>query len=152
MKSLENLSDKAELLVRLNKLSPNAERQWGKMNVNQMLCHLSDSFQAVMGEKKINRVDNFITRTFVKWVALKTSLPWPKGVKTRPELDQQIAGTKPQNFDSDRQTLLLWTEKFSSVTKDFKFTPHPIFGEMTYSEWQRWGYLHIDHHLRQFNG
>lgn len=151
MKSLEHPLDKSEILARLDKLNPNAQRQWGKMSVNQMLCHLSDSFQAVMGEKKIDRVDNFITRSFVKWVALQTPLPWPKGVKTRPELDQEKGGTKPQTFDKDKQNLLEWTEKFSGVTKDFKFSPHPIFGEMTYSEWQRWGYLHLDHHFRQFN-
>jgi hypothetical protein len=27
---------------------------------------------------------------------------------------------------------------------------HPIFGRMTEAEWMRWGYLHTDHHLRQF--
>jgi hypothetical protein len=27
---------------------------------------------------------------------------------------------------------------------------HPIFGELTDSERMRWGYLHMDHHLRQF--
>lgn len=34
--------------------------------------------------------------------------------------------------------------------KDFSFKPHPIFGEMTEAEWMRWGYLHCNHHLRQF--
>jgi Protein of unknown function (DUF1569) len=29
---------------------------------------------------------------------------------------------------------------------------HPIFGRMTEEEWMRWGYLHVDHHLRQFGG
>jgi Protein of unknown function (DUF1569) len=28
--------------------------------------------------------------------------------------------------------------------------PHPIFGPMTAKDWMRWGYLHADHHLRQF--
>jgi hypothetical protein len=28
--------------------------------------------------------------------------------------------------------------------------PHPIFGRITRAEWLRWGYLHADHHLRQF--
>ena len=25
-----------------------------------------------------------------------------------------------------------------------------IFGAMTTERWKRWGYLHMDHHLRQF--
>jgi hypothetical protein len=28
--------------------------------------------------------------------------------------------------------------------------PHSIFGSMTNQDWMRWGYLHADHHLRQF--
>jgi hypothetical protein len=27
---------------------------------------------------------------------------------------------------------------------------HPIFGAMSERAWLRWGYLHMDHHLRQF--
>jgi hypothetical protein len=27
---------------------------------------------------------------------------------------------------------------------------HPMFGVMTVGDWRRWGYLHADHHLRQF--
>jgi hypothetical protein len=27
---------------------------------------------------------------------------------------------------------------------------HPMFGGMTAKDWMRWGYLHADHHLRQF--
>jgi hypothetical protein len=28
--------------------------------------------------------------------------------------------------------------------------PHPVFGRMSNKAWLRWGYLHTDHHLRQF--
>jgi hypothetical protein len=28
--------------------------------------------------------------------------------------------------------------------------PHPMFGDLTSWQWMRWGYLHTDHHLRQF--
>jgi hypothetical protein len=27
---------------------------------------------------------------------------------------------------------------------------HPIFGRMSEAAWLRWGWLHADHHLRQF--
>ena len=29
-------------------------------------------------------------------------------------------------------------------------SPHPIFGRMSDGDWLRWGYLHMEHHLRQF--
>ncbi len=151
MKSLENMEDKAEVLKRLENLSPNAQRQWGKMNINQMFCHLSDSFEAVMGKKEFIPADNIFTRTIVKWVALQVPIAWPKGIQTRPELDQLQGGTKPKEFERDKQRLKELTEVFST-SSDFANWQHPIFGKMAYSDWQRWGYLHIDHHLRQFGG
>lgn len=35
--------------------------------------------------------------------------------------------------------------------RDFTPGAHPIFGEMTAAQWDRWAHLHIDHHLRQFD-
>jgi hypothetical protein len=32
----------------------------------------------------------------------------------------------------------------------FAWPPHPLFGPMSRAAWLRWGYLHLDHHLRQF--
>jgi hypothetical protein len=120
------------------------------MSINQMLCHLSDSFDAIMGNKKFTPADNIFTRTFVKWLALKAPIAWPKGIQTRPELDQEKGGTKPHEFNRDRDRLKELTEKFSK-TKDVSNWRHPIFGKMSSEEWQRWGYLHMDHHFRQFN-
>jgi hypothetical protein len=40
--------------------------------------------------------------------------------------------------------------RFTAAERDFRWQRHPIFGVMTEQEWLRWGYLHMDHHLRQF--
>jgi hypothetical protein len=86
----------------------------------------------------------------MKWVALKSPLPWPHGIKTMPEMDQQIGGTPPEEFVADRQKLLQAIERFAATQRDFSFHPHPIFGAMREAEWMIWGYKHCDHHLRQF--
>ena len=36
----------------------------------------------------------------MKWVALYAPIPWPKGVPTRPEMDQYVGGTAPFEFDA----------------------------------------------------
>jgi hypothetical protein len=41
-------------------------------------------------------------------------------------------------------------DRFTRQPRDFELQMHPIFGAMTEEEWMRWGYLHMDHHLRQF--
>jgi hypothetical protein len=84
----------------------------------------------------------------MKWVALKVPLQWPHGVKTMPENDQEIGGTPPEDFARDRQQLEAMLERFCQPGN--AVAPHPYFGEMTEVEWLRWGYLHCDHHLRQF--
>jgi hypothetical protein len=67
-----------------------------------------------------------------------------------PEMDQEIGGTPPDDFERDRRQLLTLIERFTAPAKDIKFHPHPYFGDMSKAQWMRWGYLHCDHHLRQF--
>ncbi|MBM3802940.1 MAG: DUF1569 domain-containing protein [Acidimicrobiia bacterium] len=86
-----------------------------------------------------------------KWIALRAPLPWPKGVKTMPEVDQEGHDcSRPAEFDQDLKTLAVLIERFTSAQIDFHFHSHPLFGPLTEREWLRWGYLHVDHHLRQF--
>jgi hypothetical protein len=150
MKSLLNPQDKVEIIERLRKLKADSQRRWGRMNSHQMICHLSDSFKSKLGEKKNSSVSNLFTRTVMKWLALYAPLPWPHGVKTMPEMDQEIGGTPPVEFERDREQLLAVIERFLAPTKDHELQPHPYFGDMSEAEWMRWGYLHCDHHLRQF--
>jgi hypothetical protein len=150
MKSFLNPADKKNILERLSNVRPDSQRQWGRMTPHQMICHLSDSFKSKLGEKKNSRADNLFTRTIMKWGALYAPMPWPPGFKTRPEMDQEIGGTPPDDFERDRQRLVAVIERFTAPAKHAEFHPHPLFGDMSEAEWMRWGYLHCDHHLRQF--
>ena len=120
------------------------------MNAHQMLCHVSDSFRVSMGRKKVSPATGLFQRTVMKWGALYLPLPWPKGVPTRPEVEQGNGGTPPADFTEDRAELVGLIEQFSAPNREFRGARHPIFGEMRDREWLRWGYLHADHHLRQF--
>ena len=40
--------------------------------------------------------------------------------------------------------------KWMALRAPVKWPRHAIFGAMTASDWMRWGFLHADHHLRQF--
>jgi hypothetical protein len=147
-KSFLNPNDKAETLKRLRQLRPDSQRRWGKMTAHQAVCHLSDSFKAKFGERESSSASNFFTRTVMKWFALEAPFQWPHGVKTMPENDQLIGGTPPVEFEFDLAQLEILIERFCQPMKDL--SPHPLFGQMTEAEWLRWGYLHCDHHLRQF--
>lgn len=76
------------------------------------------------------------------------SVAWPQGVGTRPEMEQGKGGTAPGDFALDCAELAELLGEF--VNQPEFGVPHPIFGRMTREQWLRWGYLHMDHHLRQF--
>jgi len=148
-KTLADPIERAAILSRVQRLTPESRRQWGRMTPHQAVCHLSDSFRSMMSAEPISSVATFFSRTVIRWIALQSPMQWPHGVKTRPEVDQEIGGTRPVDFARDRRELELLIEQFAQRT-DADFQPHPMFGRLSTAEWQRWGYLHTDHHLRQF--
>ena len=146
--SLENATNVDDLVARLQRLEPTAARRWGRMTAHEMVCHLSDSFLAMMGERDTSAVDTWWSRHVVKWIAIHTTLPWPHGIQTRPEVDPQRAGTRPAEFANDRTQVIELLRRF--IRPETRYAPHPIFGAMRRDEWLLWGYAHVDHHLRQF--
>jgi hypothetical protein len=115
-----------------------------------MICHLNDSFKAATGEKSVNSIATWRSRTLERWIGLYLLPRWPHGLPTRPEMDQEKGGTRPENFDRDMLALRAMIERFSRSARDFDWHPHPAFGDLSDREWMRWGYMHVDHHLRQF--
>ena len=150
MKTLLDPAVTAQTLDRLSRLQLNARGMWGRMNAHQMVCHLRDSFRIGLGEREVSPASSELQRTLVKAIALRAPLRWPKGVPTRPEADQEIGGTPPVDFANDMRDLVEIIRRFADPNRERQFGVHPTFGAMSDWEWMRWGYLHTDHHLRQF--
>jgi hypothetical protein len=148
MKTLLNGRDRSEVHDRLANVRPDAQRRWGTMTAHQMICHLSDSLRAALGKKHVSTADSLFMRTILKPLALWVPVPWPHGFKTRPEMDQQQGGTPPTNFASDLAELRILFERFCAA--EGEFAAHAMFGQLSRAERMRHGYLHFDHHLRQF--
>jgi hypothetical protein len=77
-------------------------------------------------------------------------LSWPAGIATTPEVDQEGGGTRPIEFGRDVAVLDTLIARFAATPPRDLGPRHPIFGPMAGRDWLRWGYLHCDHHLRQF--
>ena len=148
MKTLQNVRDRREVVDRLAKVRTDAQRRWGRMTARQMVCHLSDSLRSALGEKYVSPSNSRFERMILKPLALWVPVPWPHGVKTRPEMDQQQGGTSPVGFVSDLDELRTLFQRFCA--QEGEFGPHAMFGQMSRAERMRHGYLHFDHHLRQF--
>jgi hypothetical protein len=152
MKTLADPAVLQSIVERISRITPDRPALWGRMNAHQMLCHLVDSYQVPIGGKRASMATGIPQRTVMKYVALHVPLPWPKGIQTRPEIDQLVGGTPPAVFEADREKLIDIIRRFAALPPTFDWIPHPIFERMSRWEWMRWGYLHPDHHLRQFGG
>ena len=150
MKTLARPRDTAEILERLLALGPQSRRRWGRMSAHQAVCHLLDSFRFAVGERPAHAAPIFVERTVVKWIALYAWVKWPAGIVTAPEVDSERGGTRPADFAGDLAELAALVERFAAGPLRLDALVHPVFGRMSESAWLRWGYLHADHHLRQF--
>ena len=150
MRSLAQEGCKADLIARLAKLTPQSERRWGRMTAPQMVCHLADACRMSLGQIAVSDDSSIVKRTLIKWLALYVPLQWRPGILTRPEIDQQMAGTCPGDFATDVEEVKSLLDAIANNGLRGTWPDHPVFGKMSPSEWFRWAYLHTDHHLRQF--
>ena len=84
---------RAQILRRIEALTPESERRWGRMTAHQMVCHLSDACRAALGERRVPVIGTLWERTVIRWLAIHTNVSWPQGVRTVPEADQD--GNRP---------------------------------------------------------
>ena len=149
MKSLANAVDADEIFARLARLRPDSARRWGKMNAGEMLCHMADAARGVLGERPLDDRQTLLSRSIIKWIALWLPVPWPKGVPTGKAIDPLREGTRPGDFERDREAVIAEHRRFIERASNMP-AEHPFFGPLSPRDWLRWGYLHADHHLRQF--
>ncbi|MCB0720925.1 MAG: DUF1569 domain-containing protein [Ignavibacteriae bacterium] len=147
MKSLYNETDLNEIISRIENLPADAQRQWGKMNVGQMLAHCSEPFRQAFGEIKLKRtLPGILFGGFAKKMVTGNK-PFKQGLPT----DKEFIFKDDKDFDEEKKKLLDAVRRFgegkgNNLTTD----PHPFFGKMSIEEWDMLFYKHLDHHLRQF--
>ena len=135
---------------RLRALRPDCAPRWGRMTAPQMVRHLIDCHHMALGELAVTAPETRLPRAFVKWVSLYTPLPWPAGLPTSPELDQEVGGTRPGGFAQDVAALDATMSRLVERAGRSDWPSHPDFGRMSDGDWLRWAWRHVDHHLRQF--
>ncbi|MFL6427976.1 MAG: DUF1569 domain-containing protein [Acidobacteriaceae bacterium] len=148
-KTLANKAECEEIRQRIAALMSESRRVWGTMSISGMLCHVDDSYQVVMGERPLSISKLAMPQAMAKFVALRSPFRWPRGMMTGESVRQGGGGTPPAGFIEDRARLLETFDRFCGCTQFI--TVHPMLGEMQRADWLRWGWLHADHHLRQFS-
>lgn len=141
----------ARLRERLGRLTPESPRRWGTLTPAEMLCHLGDAGDSVLGRRiPPGAQPSGRRRPLLKWLALYTPMPWPKGVPTRPGVNPREAGTRPGDFERDRVRVVEGLDALAAAPVEQLAPAHFLFGPMSRKDWHRWAFRHVDHHLRQF--
>tara|TARA_A100000171_G_C2095852_1_gene126998 strand:+ start:237 stop:668 length:432 start_codon:yes stop_codon:yes gene_type:complete len=136
----------SHIILRIDKLTIVDKPSFGKMNSHQMICHCADFFRMAYGTKI---AEEPYALSFDDIKVLKKegkSVPAPKGFG-----QVEGGGTKPTNFENDKEILRGFILKFIDLPERFNFATHPIFGEMDYTGWSELAIYHLEHHLKQFN-
>lgn len=147
MKSLFNPSDVSEILERIEKLTPESQRKWGKMNVAQMLAHCNKSTETAMGKNFMKML--FIGRIIGSFLKPKVLGEQPFGKKS--PTDKSYVFPEDCNFEIEKSKAIASINSFFEGGPSKCTTyPHPFFGKFTPEEWAVFQWKHLDHHLRQF--
>jgi hypothetical protein len=132
---------------RMAKLKPEAQRQWGKMNIAQMVNHLKVSTASGLNLYRLKDESSFLWRHFIKFLVIRILNRLPRNARA------------PEGFKIEMKNVLDFRKEKAEVLKILEQAhastnhtfPHPLFGKMTRLEWGKLVYRHFDHHLRQFN-
>ena len=145
IKSLFDPNVKQDIIDRINKLTAQSQRQWGKMDVAQMLAHVQQPIEVAYGKRELK------SHWLLKLIGplFKTKLyngqPYKQGLPT--DRSYVMTGTV-KDFEKEKQQLLELINHFHDT--NLTEARHPVFGTFTKEQWSLATWKHLDHHLRQF--
>lgn len=147
MKNLFEREAVDEVISRIDKLQPSSPRQWGKMDVAQMLAHCCAAMDMASGRLNPPRllIGRLIGPLFKS--VYTNEKPFSKDNPT----SNDLRVSNERDFLREQQQLREKVRQFHDGGAG-KCTrhPHPFFGALTPQQWSRGMYKHLDHHLRQF--
>lgn len=148
MKSAFNSADVAEMIDRINRLTPQTQRLWGKMSVSQMLAHVNVAYEMAFDNihPRPNAFARFLAKAFAKNLVVGDK-PYKKGTPTAPVFKVK----DDKDFEKEKQRLITYLNKtLQAGPQHFEGKESLSFGPLTAQQWSNLFYKHNDHHLQQF--
>jgi hypothetical protein len=145
MPSVWDAPIRADLMRRLQALTPGHTARWGKFSAAAMVAHLNDATRMALGELDVPaKAPPFLRYAPVRYLLIHV-LPMPKSAPTAPQL---LARSAEADLSREQQAFAVLFDRLGGATT---LAPtHPAFGTMTRRDWGVLCHKHIDHHLRQF--
>ena len=101
--TLLNDADRAAIIARLRRVTPDRVPLWGSLTAPRMLCHVTDQLRVATGIIIGRHRDTLFRRTVLKWMVVRSSLQAAPGkVQTVPEM----LSSAPTTWDADMATCI----------------------------------------------
>jgi hypothetical protein len=114
------------------------------MTVDQMLWHVNEALESVLGRAELVRVHPPLPKPLVRFLVLNA--PWPKGAPTNP----RFLAKATHNFDDELARCRGLIAEVIAKPIDELGLDHPVLGRLSGRNHSRLHAKHLDHHLRQF--
>ena len=138
-----------EYINRINNLTPETQRKWGKMSVNQVLAHLNVAYDLTFTPEKFPKpsfIAKFLLSRFVK-PKITNEIPYKQSLPTSPVFI--IADER--NFEEEKAKLIGNIQRVQQLGREaFEGKENINFGKMTAQCWNNMFAKHLNHHLDQF--
>ena len=149
MQNVFDAQDAQEYINRINNLTPETQRKWGKMSVDQVLAHLNVAYDLTFTPEKFpkpNFIAKFLLSKFVK-PKITNEIPYKQSLPTSPVFI--IADER--NFEEEKAKLIGNIQRVQQLGREaFEGKENINFGKMTAQCWNNMFAKHLNHHLDQF--
>ncbi len=138
-----------EIIGRINTLTPESERQWGKMDVSRMLAHCCVTYEMIYEPDKHPK-PNFLMGMILK-LFVKRIVTGEKTLSKNSPTAPQFIIKSDKDFEAEKARLIAYIQKTQQLGEaEFDGKMSHSFGVLSKAEWNNMLYKHLDHHLTQF--
>lgn len=149
MQNVFDAKDAQEYINRINNLTPETQRKWGKMSVNQVLAHLNVAYDLTFTPEKFPKpsfIAKFLLSKFVK-PKITNEIPYKQSLPTSPAFI--IADER--NYEEEKAKLIGNIQRVQQLGREaFEGKENINFGKMAAQGWNNMFAKHLNHHLEQF--
>ena len=149
MQNVFDAKDAQEYINRINNLTPETQRKWGKMSVDQVLAHLNVAYDLTFTPEKFPKpsfIAKFLLSRFVK-PKITNEIPYKQSLPTSPT----FINADERNFEEEKAKLIGNIQRVQQLGREaFEGKENINFGKMTAQGWNNMFAKHLNHHLDQF--
>lgn len=149
MQNVFDAKEAQQYIDRINQLTPETQRKWGKMSVSQMLAHCNIAYSLTLEpekHKKPSFIAKFLLSRFVK-PKITSEHNYKQNLPTSPV----FIISNERDFEEEKKKLIGNIQRVQQLGREaFEGKEHINLGKIDAQGWNNMFANHLNHHLSQF--